>query len=40
MNMEKIRFNNANGYELSGRLELPADRMPHNYAIFAHCVYL
>lgn len=37
MNMEKISFNNANGYELSGRLELPVDRMPHNYAIFAHC---
>jgi uncharacterized OsmC-like protein/alpha/beta superfamily hydrolase len=37
MNFEKIRFENANGYELSGRLELPVNRAPHNYAIFAHC---
>jgi alpha/beta superfamily hydrolase len=37
MNFEKIRFKNANGYELSGRLELPVNRAPHNYAIFAHC---
>ncbi|WP_224484632.1 bifunctional alpha/beta hydrolase/OsmC family protein [Robertkochia aurantiaca] len=32
-----IRFKNRNGAELSGRLELPADRHPHSYAIFAHC---
>jgi len=37
MNYEKIKFENAEGYELSGRLELPVDRHPHNYAIFAHC---
>ncbi|BAO56079.1 bifunctional alpha/beta hydrolase/OsmC family protein [Nonlabens marinus] len=37
MNYEKIEFENAEGYQLSGRLELPADRLPHNYAIFAHC---
>ncbi|MGJ8685179.1 MAG: bifunctional alpha/beta hydrolase/OsmC family protein [Nonlabens sp.] len=37
MNFEKINFKNAAGYELSGRLELPADRLPHNYAVFAHC---
>lgn len=37
MNFEKINFKNASGYELSGRLELPADRLPHNYAVFAHC---
>ncbi|MBF4985779.1 OsmC family protein [Nonlabens mediterrranea] len=37
MNFEKINFKNASGYELSGRLELPADRHPHNYAVFAHC---
>lgn len=37
MNFEKINFKNASGYELSGRLELPADRVPHNFAVFAHC---
>ncbi|AGC78444.1 putative redox protein [Nonlabens dokdonensis] len=37
MNFEKVSFKNANGYDLSGRMELPADRQPHNYAIFAHC---
>ncbi len=37
MKYEKLSFKNADGYELSGRLELPADRHPHNYAIFAHC---
>lgn len=37
MNFEKINFKNAQGYELSGRLELPANRHPHNYAVFAHC---
>ncbi|KQC33443.1 osmotically inducible protein C [Nonlabens sp. YIK11] len=37
MKMEKITFQNADGYELSGRLELPIDQKPHNYAVFAHC---
>ncbi|AZQ44151.1 bifunctional alpha/beta hydrolase/OsmC family protein [Nonlabens ponticola] len=37
MNFEKIEFTNQAGYQLSGRLELPADRHPHNYAVFAHC---
>ncbi|MFT7429494.1 MAG: putative OsmC-like protein/alpha/beta superfamily hydrolase [Nonlabens sp.] len=37
MSFEKINFKNAQGYELSGRLELPVDRLPHNYAVFAHC---
>lgn len=37
MNFEKIAFTNDSGYTLSGRLELPADGIPHNYAIFAHC---
>ncbi|MEO9889045.1 alpha/beta hydrolase family protein, partial [Nonlabens ulvanivorans] len=37
MNFEKINFKNTAGYELSGRLELPADRHPHSYAVFAHC---
>ena len=34
---EKISFKNDAGAELSARLELPADRRPHNYAVFAHC---
>ncbi|WP_194852392.1 bifunctional alpha/beta hydrolase/OsmC family protein [Nonlabens antarcticus] len=37
MKYEKIEFENSQGYQLSGRLELPADRQPHNFAIFAHC---
>lgn len=37
MKIEKITFQNASGYDLSGRLELPVDQKPHNYAIFAHC---
>ncbi|MGB5982385.1 MAG: bifunctional alpha/beta hydrolase/OsmC family protein [Nonlabens sp.] len=37
MNFEKIEFINSNGYQLSGRLELPVNSKPHNYAIFAHC---
>lgn len=37
MNFEKVTFTNPEGVELSGRLELPADRKPHNFVIFAHC---
>ena len=37
MNFEKITFTNSDGQELSGRLELPVDGKPHNYALFAHC---
>lgn len=37
MNQQKVVFKNTEGHELSGRLELPADRDPHNFAIFAHC---
>ena len=37
MRSEKIKFNNRNGHQLAARLELPADRHPHNYALFAHC---
>ncbi len=37
MNFEKIAFTNSAGYELSGRLELPVNSKPHNYAVFAHC---
>ncbi len=37
MNIQKVTFTNAEGQELSGRLEFPADRQPHNFALFAHC---
>ncbi len=37
MNFQKIDFQNKDGNTLFGRLELPADQQPHNYAIFAHC---
>ena len=37
MNQEKIFFENESGQRLSGRLELPADQLPHNFVIFAHC---
>jgi len=32
-----IKFKNSSGYQLNGRLELPANRTPHNFAVFAHC---
>lgn len=37
MNFQKVSFQNEEGHELSGRLELPVDQHPHNFAIFAHC---
>jgi uncharacterized OsmC-like protein/alpha/beta superfamily hydrolase len=37
MNLQKITFRNKEGETLVGRLEMPADRHPHNFAIFAHC---
>ncbi len=37
MRPQKINFQNKNGEELVGRIELPADQHPHNFAIFAHC---
>ncbi len=37
MNLQKVTFQNKEGQTLSGRLELPADQHPHNFAIFAHC---
>ena len=37
MNFQKINFQNKQGQTLSGRLELPADRHPYNYVLFAHC---
>ena len=35
--MEKIQFKNKEGQQLVGRLEMPVDRHPHNFALFAHC---
>ncbi|WP_340063843.1 bifunctional alpha/beta hydrolase/OsmC family protein [Ascidiimonas aurantiaca] len=37
MNTQKINFTNKDGQALSGRLELPLDQHPHNFAVFAHC---
>jgi putative redox protein len=37
MNLQKVTFKNSEGETLVGRLEMPADRHPHNFAIFAHC---
>ncbi|MBT8255807.1 MAG: bifunctional alpha/beta hydrolase/OsmC family protein [Bacteroidia bacterium] len=37
MRSSKINFQNKSGETLSGRLDLPADQDPHNFAIFAHC---
>lgn len=37
MNTENVTFQNKSGEQLSGKLELPPDRHPHNFAIFAHC---
>jgi len=37
MSLSKVTFTNPQGQTLSGRLELPADQYPHNFALFAHC---
>ncbi|WP_026451519.1 bifunctional alpha/beta hydrolase/OsmC family protein [Aequorivita capsosiphonis] len=37
MNIQKVNFTNKDKEQLAGRLELPLDRKPHNYVIFAHC---
>lgn len=37
MSLQKITFTNKEGQQLVGRLELPADQHPHNFALFAHC---
>ncbi len=37
MSLQKVTFKNHQGQTLVGRLELPADSHPHNFAIFAHC---
>ncbi|MEX0315013.1 MAG: alpha/beta fold hydrolase [Allomuricauda sp.] len=37
MSLQKVTFKNDQGQTLVGRLELPADSHPHNFAVFAHC---
>ncbi|MBT9188401.1 MULTISPECIES: bifunctional alpha/beta hydrolase/OsmC family protein [Zobellia] len=37
MKLQKVTFQNKDGQSLIGRLELPANRHPHNFGIFAHC---
>lgn len=37
MNAAKVSFPNASGQQLSARLELPVDRHPYAFAVFAHC---
>ena len=36
MPSKKVQFQNANGYTLSARMELPPDSHPYAFAIFAH----
>ena len=37
MRAQKVQFENRKGHRLTGRLIQPADRHPHNFALFAHC---
>jgi putative redox protein len=37
MSLQKVTFKNKENETLVGRLEMPVDKDPHNYAIFAHC---
>lgn len=37
MNYKKVTFKNAEGFELTGHLELPLNREPHTFVLFAHC---
>ncbi len=37
MRAKKVRFKNREGVALAGRLELPLDKKPQHFAIFAHC---
>jgi len=37
MKSQKVKFNNKEGVELAGKLELPLDKRPQQFAIFAHC---
>lgn len=34
---KKIKFFNANGFELAARIELPKKEKPKGFALFAHC---
>ena len=37
MAIKKVTFLNNENQELVGRLELPTNQNPHNFAVFAHC---
>lgn len=37
MNYKKVSFQNFEDLELSGYLELPLNRQPHSFVLFAHC---
>lgn len=37
MKSTRLNIQNAQGFQLQAYLELPANRKPHHYAIFAHC---
>ena len=37
MSLTTIQFKNKEGHILAGRLELPVNQQPHNFALFAHC---
>lgn len=37
MSTSKITFKNKNGHDLKGSIELPENRTPHNFVLFAHC---
>ena len=37
MKYVKVEFQNEQGQQLAGHLELPIDQEPHNYVLFAHC---
>ena len=37
MSLQKVIFHNKSGQKLVGRIELPANQVPHNYVLFAHC---
>ncbi|MEG9328706.1 bifunctional alpha/beta hydrolase/OsmC family protein [Salinimicrobium catena] len=37
MNYKKVFFRNKKGNELSGYLELPLNKEPHSFVLFAHC---
>ena len=37
MSSTKITFKNSEGLDLNGSIELPENRAPHNFVLFAHC---